>query len=75
MTDEVELHFERTPLPTLWVSALFVLADGSTLELRVPGCVQAVATSLPDGLGERAVLRYTDAQGRTRTGRLTQMGL
>lgn len=74
-TDEVDIHLEGPFLPTLWVSAVFELADGGKLELRVPGCLKAVATSLPDGLGERAVIRYTDPQGRTRTARLTQMGL
>lgn len=74
-TDDVEVYLEGRIRHGCWVTVTLGLADGSKLEIRVPGVVSTSAVSSAYPLGERAVICFTDSSGKVRTGRLSQMGL
>ena len=73
-TDDVEVFLESSRRGC-WICATLTLADGSKLELRVPGVVGVTATSLADPLGETPVIAFTNSQGVRRRANLSQFGL
>lgn len=63
----------KPPRRGSWTWLRLDLADGSQLELRVPGVVGVSAACLLDPLGEAPTISRTTPDGRTRRGRLRQL--
>lgn len=57
----------------IWAWLRLDLADGSQVELRVPGVVSVSATCLSDPLGEVPAISRKTPDGRIRRGRLGQL--
>lgn len=59
--------------PGTWLLATVQLADGRTMELRIPNAVSgSVSSYVPDD-GEAPSIVMVDAGGQRRRGRLTQI--
>jgi hypothetical protein len=62
-----------TPQNGPWLAATVELADGSTLELRIPEVVSATITSYAPAVDETPIIIRATVQGQRRRAPLTKL--